>query len=196
MSEILKEITFKVSLVAFYLKGRVAVSQNFLSIYCTHTILGFIPWGGVREELPVHQIAKVEQHSGVNFKKLIGGILLCLTGYMFIKDVVHENGVNINGIVAGFIMFLIFCLPGLLMILTAPYSDLVVRDTSGDAVLISFLFFDHTKRSQVNKLIKGIIGTRLNDTNVRQVGEAQTETMIESSNAQTQAIVDAIKGAK
>lgn len=59
-------------------------------------------------------------------------------------------------------------------------TELKVATTAGKEYYIPFLIFEKAKASQAEQLIHRMISGRLNDTNTRQVTEAQTSAIVDA----------------
>ena len=164
----MKTITFMTGLLTFYLKGQISTDQNFLKLKVPNTILALIPLGSKKHNIPVQQLASVSSNFELNFKRFIVGVIICLIAFGTFSDAV--------------ILAILLLLWGASTVITSFGIDLNVTTTAGVEYEVSFLVLEKSKVSQAEQLINDMIANRLNDTNNRQVAEAQTS-----------AIVDAIK---
>lgn len=167
----MNKITYMTGLLTFYLKGEIAVEQNFLKLKIPNTILSLIPLGAKKDNVPVQQIATVASNFKLEFKSFLVGILEALIGLALIED----------SVLIGLILLII----GISTAITAFKTELAVDTTAGKKYNIGFFVFEKKKAEEAERMISQIISNRLNDTNTRQVTEAQTNT-----------VVDAIKGLK
>ena len=67
-------------------------------------------------------------------------------------------------------------------VITSFITELKVDTTAGRAYFIPFLIFEKAKAAQAEQLISNMISGRLNDTNNRQVAEAQTAAIVDAIN--------------
>lgn len=167
-------ITYMTSLLTFYLKGEIATDQNFLKLKIPNTILALIPLGSKRYTIPVQQVGTVSSNFKLNLKRFIVGVLIVLFSLDLITDSV--------------VLGLIFLLWGASTVITSFVTELYVATTAGIVYTIPFLIFEKAKASQAEQLVNNMIAVRLNDTNNRQVAEAQTKAQAAYANA----IIDAI----
>ncbi len=164
----MKTITYMTGLLTFYLKGEISTDQNFLRLKIPNTILGMIPLGSRKDNLPVNQVASVTSSFKVLFKRLLVGLAITLLSIMCFRDSV--------------VLGLIVLVWGLSTVITSLCTELAITTTSGVLYYIPFLIFEKSKASEAENMINLMISNRLNDTNNSRVAEAQTD-----------AIVDAIK---
>jgi len=155
-------------LLTFYLKGEISADQNFLKLKVPNTILGLIPLGAKNDNIPVHQLATVTSNFDLNFKRFLVGVLICLIAFGMFSDAA----------VVGIIMLLW----GASTVITSFGIELKVTTTAGNEHYVPFLIFEKGKASQAEQLINNMIANRLNDTNNRQVAEAQTNAIVDAIN--------------
>lgn len=161
-------ITFMSGLLTFYLKGEVSTDQNFLKLKSPNTILAIIPLGSTSSTIPVNTVASADTDFKLNLKRFIVGVVICLLSFSLFSD----------SIIYGVVLLLW----GASMVITSFVTRLYVTTTGSMTYDLSFLIFEKSKAYQAKQLIENMIEGRLDDTNSRQVAEAQTN-----------AIVDAIK---
>ena len=168
-------ITYMTGLLTFYLKGEISADRNFLRLKIPNTILALIPLGSKKDNVPVQQISTVAASFRMNFKSFILGIVELLIAFACFES-------SFGWGVALLIL-------GAATIINSFVTELNVDTTAGVRYVIPFILFEKGKASQAEQLISNIISGRLNDTNVRQVAEAQTM----AQNANAQAIINAIR---
>lgn len=164
----MKTITYMTGLFTFYLKGEISTDQNFLKLKIPNTILALIPLGAKKDNIPVNQLASVSSNFNLNFKRFLVGVLICLVAFGMFSDAA----------VVGIIMLLW----GASTVITSFGIELKVETTAGREYFVPFLIFEKGKASQAEQLINSMIATRLNDTNNRQVAEAQTNAIVDAIN--------------
>lgn len=173
----MEKIRFMTSLLTFYLKGEIAVEQNFLKLRRPNTILTLIPLGCQKYNIPINQISSV----GTNFKLLLKNFL---TGVL--------------EIIGGFILFsmsplaILLIILGFFTVINAFQTELEISTTSGIEYTLFFLIFEKKKAMAAERMINNMIGGRLDDTNVRIQTENQTAALNSAQSANTQAIINAI----
>lgn len=170
----MEKIKFMTSLLTFYLKGEIGQQDNFIKLKIPNTILSFIPLGSHGENLPINQISMV----GTSFHLLIGrfllGIILAFIGLAFMGD----------SVLYGFIILVI----GVLTVINAFQTILVIDLTSGRSIAMSFVVFEKSKAAQAAQDINKLISERIDDTNNRR----QTDRLISDNDR----IVNAINNRK
>lgn len=176
-------ISFMTGLLTFYLKGEISVEQNFLNMKTPNTILALIPLGSHNDSVPVQQLSSVSCDFRLGIGRLIWGIFFVNLGII---------GFGTSSPLLG----LIFLIVGVNMGVTAFQTVLNVSDTSGKLYSTSFLIFEKDKAYQAERMVRGIIANRLDDTNTRQVSETQTAAINQAAAANTQAMIDAINNMK
>ncbi len=68
---------FMTSLLAFYLKGKIEVTQQAVKIREPNTILKFIPLGATNETIAIGHIASCDSSFSLNFKVFLAGLICC-----------------------------------------------------------------------------------------------------------------------
>lgn len=164
----MKTITYMTGLLTFYLKGEISTDQNFLKLKVPNTILGLIPLGAKKYSIPVQQLASVSSNFDLNFKRFLAGVIICLVAL----------GMFSSSLLLG----LILLLWGASTVITSFGIELEVETTGGTEYQVPFLIFEKAKALQAEQLINDMIATRLNDTNNRQVAEAQTSAIVDAIN--------------
>ena len=160
----MEPIRYVTSLLTFYLKGEIAAEQNFIRFKEPNTILGLIPLGAKKENIPVTQIASVQSNMRVKFLKLVVGVIVSILALSLFKD--------------SFLGGLIILLIGLNVVLDAFEIDLDISTTSGQIKSIDFFIFDKSKADLAVDQINSIIANRLSDTNNRE----QTDRIVDAIN--------------
>lgn len=163
-------ITYMTGLLTFYLKGQISTDQNFLRLRIPNTILALIPLGAQNHNVPVNQVASVASSFHLEFKNFIVGII--------------EAGIAFACFGESFLLGLILLLLGANTIINSFYTVLNIDTTAGKSYTVSFLIFEKAKAYQAEELIGRMIAGRLNDTNNRQVAEAQTNAIVNAINNQ------------
>ena len=161
-------ITYMTGSLTFYLKGEISTDQNFLKLKLPNTILALIPLGSQKDNIPVQQVATVSSNFKLNFKRFLFGVILCLGALGSFK----------SSVIGGIILLLW----GASTVITSFITELKVDTTAGRAYFIPFLIFEKAKAAQAEQLISNMISGRLNDTNNRQVAEAQTAAIVDAIN--------------
>ncbi|MBR5947806.1 MAG: hypothetical protein IKZ82_04035 [Clostridia bacterium] len=152
----METIHYVTSLLTFYLKGSIQNEQNFIKFTKPNTVLGLIPLGSKKENVPINQISSVTSNFKLKLLKLLLGVIAAIAGFsaMFSKG--------------GFIGGLIILIIGANWILDAFEIQLQVNMTSGRSKLIDFFIFDKNKAELAEKQINALISNRLADTNTRE----------------------------
>lgn len=174
----METITFMTSLLTFYLKGEIKAEQNFLKLKKPNTILTLIPLGASKVNVPINQISSV----GTSFK-------------LFIKNFF----IGIVELIAAFALFnssviwaLILLLVGAFTVINSFQTALVISSTSGADYVLFFLIFEKSKAEAAANAINNMIGSRLDDTNVRVHTETQTAVLTNAQAQSTEAIINAL----
>ena len=159
-------ITYMTGLLTFYLKGEISTDTNFLKLRIPNTILALIPLGAQKDSIPVQQVATVSTSFRLEFKKLLYGLLGVIVGLASLG----------SSVVFG----LLLVLWGVSAVITAFITNLIITTTSGVVYGVPFLVFEKDKANQAAAMINQRIAARLQDTNVRQVTEAQTNAIVDA----------------
>ena len=159
-------ITYMTGLLTFYLKGEISTDTNFLKLRIPNTILALIPLEAQKDSIPVQQVATVSTSFRLEFKKLLYGLLGAIVGLASLG----------SSVVFG----LLLVLWGVSAVITAFITNLIITTTSGVVYGVPFLVFEKDKANQAEAMINQRIAARLQDTNVRQVTEAQTNAIVDA----------------
>ena len=163
-------ITYMTGLLTFYLRGEISTDQNFLKLKIPNTILALIPLGARNESIPVQQLATVSSNFKLILKNFIIGAI--------------EVMIAFSSFSSSAVMGIILLLLGASTIINSFITRLRVDTTAGKQYYIPFLIFEKSKASQAEQMINNMISGRLNDTNNRQVAEAQTNAIVNAINNQ------------
>jgi len=164
----MNKITYMTGLLTFYLKGEISTDQNFLRIKIPNTILALIPLGAKKDNVPVSQVSTVASNFKLEFKNFIVGVIEVLIAFACFSD--------------SALLGLILLLVGASTIITSFKTELKIDTTAGKEYIIPFLIFEKSKAEQAELMIGNMISGRLNDTNNRQVAEAQTQAIVNAIN--------------
>lgn len=171
----MQTITFITSYLTFYLKGEISGDQKFLNLKIPNTILGLIPLGAKKESMPRQHIASVHTDFRLSFFSLIVGAFLALLGLGFLCS---------GDIVLGIILAAV----GILMVLGAFQTTLIIMTTASEIKTVSFIIFEKSKAELAKNEILALISTHLDDTNIRE----QTDRTIDASRRNAEHIINAI----
>ena len=165
-------ITYMTGLLTFYLKGEISTDNNFLKLKVPNTILSLIPLGSKKDNVPVNQLATVSSSFKMKFGRFLLGVIICIIG------IAGFSTLNTGGIVLGILLLLW----GGTLVINSFTTELYIYTTSGKEYKIPFLIFEKSKVNLAEESINNMIAGRLNDTNNRQVTEAQTSAIVEAIN--------------
>jgi len=168
---VMEKITYITSLLTFYLKGEIAVEQNFLNLKKPNTILRFIPLGSKKESLPVNHLSAVESNFKCNFLRLIFSVII-LSVFSPIVFSLFADRASMGLPIIDVILFIF----GVNLLLSAFETQVTIKTTSGDTKYLYFLIFEKNKAGSTEHLIRKIISNRLDDTNNRQ----QTDRIVDA----------------
>lgn len=160
----MQPIHYMTSLLTFYLKGEIRQEQNFVNLKKPNTILGVIPLGAKKESVPVNQLSSVESNFKLYFGSLLLGAIIAILGIVLFSQ--------------SFLGGLILLVIGLNKAITSFETILTIKTTAGDVKNISFLIFEKSKAELAETQIRGIISSRLDDTNNR----VQTDRIVDAIN--------------
>ena len=156
--------TFITSYLTFYLKASVALEGDFIKTSNPNTILKVIPLGAQNKTIPVDHISSVDDSFRLDFKSFAWGIIFALVGF-------NMMGSSILG-------GLILAAYGILTVLSAFQTLLILNLTSGGAHVLSVVVFEKSKLLSCKETIESLIQPRYNNTNVT----ANTDRVIEALN--------------
>ena len=152
-----KQFSFIMSLLTFYIKGRVEVDSNFVKINVPDTILGLIPYGGIKNTISVDQISSVTTGFKLHFFRLIFGIIFTYPGLIGLSNA--DGGMNV-------LIGLIWTILGANIIISSFSTYVAIGCTSSLMIKIPIFIIEHEKPEAIASAINNVINTRLNKTNV------------------------------
>ncbi|MBO6244118.1 MAG: hypothetical protein J6O41_06120 [Clostridia bacterium] len=157
-------ITFITSFLTFYLKGEISQEKNFVKFKIPNTILGLIPLGAHKKTIAVNQIASTDTDFRLLFKNLLIGIVVAIIGLASFS----------SSALAGLVVLAL----GVLIVLNSFQTELVVHQTSGQSLIVSFIIFEKSKAEEASEGINNLISTRMDETNTRE----QTDRVVDAIN--------------
>lgn len=80
----MREIQFSISLLFFWIKGKVEVDNRFVKTNLTNTIFGFIPAGNDQQNIPLKNISGSMLSTKYNIKLILLGLIILSTGFNFL----------------------------------------------------------------------------------------------------------------
>lgn len=168
----MKTIRYATSFLTAYLKGEIRSEQNFIQFKVPNTVLGLIPLGSKKRQIPVNQISSVTTGFRINWIQLVIGIVFAAATFVATfspetKDIMLVS--KILGILISLTVSACLAVNAL-----DPY--LVISTTSGRGMIIHFLIFDRAKAELAADEINSMIGERMSDTNVRE----QTDRVVDA----------------
>lgn len=143
------KIEYIENLLFFWIKGKIYFENNILKLENPHYILGIIPTGRRKKNVPVNQISSVETDFKLSFKTLIWGLLLLLFGFSGLG----QDGAAVIG--------LIFMVLGAAQIASAFQSVVKITLTSGEEVPNEFVIFERAKAEQAEENINQLILSKI-----------------------------------
>ncbi len=162
----MKTITFMTSLLTFYLKGEIKHEKNFIKLKIPNTFLTLIPLGANKSSVAINQIASVSTDFRLDFKHFLFGLVLAIIGFALMSK--------------SFVIALVFLLFGAGVIINSMPTVLTITETSGKSTYLFFLIFEKAKAYEAEDAINLLISQRLDDTNVRQHTENQTNQLVDA----------------
>lgn len=142
---------------------------DFINTSNPNTILKVIPLGSQNKTIPVDHIASVDDSFSLDFKSFVWGIIFAIIGF--------------NSLSNSFLGGLLLVAYGILTVLSAFQTLLVLNLTSGGSHTISVAVFEKANLLTYKETIEGLITRRYDNTNVAKHSAASADR-----------IVDAIKG--
>ena len=158
------KITFMESLLLFWFKGSITIGDNFVKMEDPNEVLGIIPVGKKKKNIPVTQISSVE----TNFKVRLWNLLL---GLVLLALAVPSEGME-----SPVLYVIVMLLLAAAQITGAFQTILTVTLTSGEEIRTEFLIFEKAKAEKAAETINGMISARYDDTNVR----IQTDRVVDA----------------
>lgn len=170
---------FSVSLLAFWVKGSMAVDANFLHIDMPNTIVfGLIPAGKRRLNTPMQSVSQVETNSSFKLGAMFFGALIALCGFSAIGTDATTG--------------LIFSLIGIVMFLSGIKTQMSF-ERNGVRESIDVPFFESSKITEFADQVLQTLNEYQTDRNTRIQTQTQTQNLNAQSAANTQAIINAMQ---
>ncbi|KMY44427.1 hypothetical protein AC622_09335 [Bacillus sp. FJAT-27916] len=126
----MKEVKFSISLLFFWVKGKIEVDNRFVKTNLSNTILGFIPAGKDQQSIPLKNISGTTLSTSYKLKPIILGLLAILFGFGSMGD--------------SFVLGLILLILGVGMAGSGIQTVLLV-EKAGNPYIISVPFFEKSK---------------------------------------------------
>lgn len=161
-----RKYQYMTSLLTFYMKGEIEVSEKSVKLTVPNTIGEFIPLGKRTYEPLVSQIASVNSSFHLNGKSLLVGFILTLLGI----SLAGASGSELIGI--------IFLIIGVCQMVSSFETILYVTDSSGMIIGVDAVIFDKATIEKAGQDIHNMLMLRSDDTNTRK----QTDRVIDAIN--------------
>lgn len=170
---------FSVSLLAFWVKGSMAVDANFLHIDMPNTIVfGLIPAGKRRLNTPMQSVSQVETNSSFKLGAMFFGALIAFAGFSAIQTSATTG--------------ILLCAIGVLMFLSGIKTQMSF-ERNGVRETIDVPFFDSNKITDFADQVLQTLNDYQMDRNMRVQTQNQTQNLNAQSAANTQAIISAMQ---
>ncbi|MFJ7665613.1 hypothetical protein ACIQXI_00810 [Lysinibacillus sp. NPDC097195] len=147
----MKQISFSISLLFFWVKGSVEVDNRFVKTNLSNTILGFIPAGKDEQSIPLKNISGSMLSSKYNIKAILIGLFLIFTSLGYIG--------------ASFIAGLILLIIGI-GIAGSGLKTILTIEKSGSPYYINVPFFEKAKMVELNKHINTALAADTDKTDL------------------------------
>ncbi|PEA54256.1 hypothetical protein CON64_14165 [Bacillus pseudomycoides] len=134
----MKEIGFSISLLFFWVKGKIEVDNRFVKTNLSNTMLGFIPAGKDQQSIPLKNISGAMLSTKYFIKPILLGIFIFFIGLGSLDD--------------SFILGLILLILGI-GIAGSGIQTILNIEKSGTPYLISVPFFEKQKMQLLNDII-------------------------------------------
>ena len=167
--------TFITSYLTFYMKASVALEGVFIKTSNPNTILKVIPLGSQNKTIPVEQVASVDDSFSLDFKWFAWGVIFTIIGFSMMGT--------------SFVGGLILAAYGVLTVLSAFQTLLVLNLTSGGSHVISAVVFEKANLENCKETIEALILNRYDDTNTRK----HTDRMMQNADQNADRMIDALK---
>lgn len=147
----MKQFEFSISLLFFWIKGKVEVDSRFVKTNLSNTILGFIPAGKDQQSIPLKNISGAMLSTKYLIKPMIIGLIILLIGL----------GTIFDSIIGG----LIFLIIGL-GIFGSGIQTILMIEKSGTPYYISVPFFEKQKMQQLSEQIHNALAEDTDKTDL------------------------------
>ena len=148
-----KKFSFIMSLLTFYIKGRVEVDSNFVKINVPDTFLGLFPYGGIKNTISINQISSVTTGFKIHFLRLFFGIIFTFPALA---------GLSAAGSGGEFLFSLIWFLLGANIVISSFSTYITIACTSSGWIKIPIFIIENGKPEAIATAINNAINTRLN----------------------------------
>lgn len=176
-ADINEEISFMTSYLTFYLKGKIDIRNDRVSLKIPNTIFGLFPLGSNERSIDVNQIVSPVSNFKVTPLTLILGFFIAFGGMIGIP----ESIACLPSLGPGSLfMSLVITAFGALLFLNSLQTTVGITLTSGEIIAIPLVIFEKEKANYIRDLISQICATRTHDTNTRIHTEHQTSQIIDA----------------
>ena len=134
----MKDVQFSISLLFFWVKGKIEVDSRFVKTNLSNTILGFIPAGKDQQSIPLKNISGSTLSTKYNLKPIILGLIIIIFGF--------------NSFSKNYILGLILLIIGI-GIAGNGIQTILTIEKSGTPYLISVPFFEKSKMQIIQNTI-------------------------------------------
>lgn len=131
-------VNFSISLLLFWLKGKVEVDSRFVKINIPNTILGVVPLGSDQQNIPLKNISSATISSRFYFLRIIIGVIIMLLGLGSMGD--------------SFLLGLIFLIIGFAIAGGGIQTTLEIQ-RAGNPYQINVPFYEKSKVQELNDAI-------------------------------------------
>jgi len=76
----MNEVQFSISLLFFWIKGKVSVDNRFIKTNFANTVLGIFPAGKDQQNIPLNNVSGANLNTKYSFKRIIVGLLIAFFG--------------------------------------------------------------------------------------------------------------------
>lgn len=140
---------FSASTLLFWIKGSVSVDYRFVKVVEQNTVLGLIPAGKHKQNIPLKNISAASIDTSYSVKDFIVGIIVALIGLAMIN----------SSALFGFLAFII----GVGIFLNGIMTKLSI-EKAGSAYEISVPFYDKQSLVYIQQAIEEAISTDIDKT--------------------------------
>ncbi len=144
-------VKFSISLLFFWIKGKVEVDKRFVKTNIANTILGIIPVGKDQQNIPLKNISGAMLSSKYYFKPMLFGLILLLFG--------------LGSFGGNFFLGLVLTLLGI-GIAGNGIQTLLVIEKSGSPYIISVPFFEKSKMASISNNIHQALADDVDKTDL------------------------------
>jgi hypothetical protein len=155
-----KKFEFSLSLLFFWVKGNLAIDNNFIKVSTANAIFGLFPAGKDSQNIPLKNISSTQLSSKYSIFRMIIGIIFIL--------------VSLSKLGTSFFSALIFLLIGLIIFGSGILTRLTIQKAGRDFTIV-VPFYEKGKMLQIQDYMEDALVNDVNKTDLNNFFEQKNK---------------------